>query len=73
MRRFKYHRNPFYEVLFNVSETLKEETLEVSGTIRLLSEECSNDLLNPDTEAYRKKAQKYSAMVRFVLIFTDRV
>ena len=51
---------------------MKEETLETYGSVRSM-EEFSDELLNPDTEAYQKKAQKYSDMVRFVPIFTERL
>ena len=38
--------------------------MSVDGTIRVLSDQFSVTLLNPELEAYRTKADKYTGLVR---------
>ena len=51
-------------VLF--SGSVEPETLEIQGSMRLLSDDFTTDLLNPETDVYQEKEQKYSYMVMFV-------
>ena len=39
------------------------ELVSVDGAFRVISEEFSISLLNPESDTYRRKAQKYSQMV----------
>ena len=39
------------------------DLISVEGSIRVISDEFSISLLNPESEAYRFKEQKYSKMV----------
>ena len=41
------------------------EYLSIDGAIRVISDDFSISLLNPDSELYRYKADKYATMVRF--------
>ena len=43
------------------------EYLSIDGAIRVISDDFSISLLNPDSELYRYKADKYATMVRFFL------
>ena len=40
------------------------EYLSIDGAIRVISDDFSISLLNPDSELYRYKADKYASMVR---------
>ena len=42
--------------------------MSVDGTIRVLSDQFSVTLLNPELEAYRTKADKYTSLVRPLLL-----
>lgn len=39
------------------------EYLSIDGAIRVISDDFSISLLNPDSELYRYKADKYASMV----------
>ena len=43
------------------------DTISIDGAIRVLSDEFSIALLNPEQEAYHEKAEKYSNMVHLSL------
>ena len=49
----------------------KTDTISIDSAIRVLSDEFSNALLNPEQQAYREKADKYSAMVCNILVAND--
>jgi hypothetical protein len=40
------------------------DIISVDGAIRVVSDEFSISLLNPGSDAYKNKAEKYSKMVR---------
>ena len=42
-----------------------QDTISIDGAIRVLSDEFSIALLNPEQPAYREKAEKYSFMVNY--------
>ena len=42
-----------------------QDTISIDGAIRVLSDEFSIALLNPEQPAYREKAEKYSFMVSY--------
>ena len=44
------------------------DLISVDGSIRVTSDEFAVSLLNPKSEAYMEKAQKYSSMVRYQLM-----
>ena len=43
------------------------DTVSIDGAIRVLSDEFSIELINPEQEAYRVKAKKYTDMVSYML------
>ena len=47
------------------------DTISIDGAIRVLSDEFSNALLNPEQQAYREKADKYTAMVCDILVANE--
>ena len=47
-------------LVFSISTDL----ISLDGSIRVTSDEFTISLLSPDSEAYRRKAQKYSRMVK---------
>ena len=49
----------------NVFYSCFTEYLSIDGAIRVISDDFSISLLNPDSELYRYKADKYATMVRF--------
>ena len=42
------------------------EYLSIDGAMRVISDDFSISLLNPDSELYRYKADKYASMVRLL-------
>ena len=46
------------------------DTISIDGAIRVISDEFSNALLNPEQQAYIDKAEKYSFMVSFYRVKT---
>ena len=54
---------PFFPVVQKL-DVEEGDLMSVDGTIRVLSDQFSITLLNPELEAYRLKADKYSQMVR---------
>ena len=51
-------------VLYNLRFFI-QDTISIDGAIRVLSDEFSIALLNPEQPAYREKAEKYSFMVNY--------
>ena len=49
------------------------DLISVEGSIRVISDEFSISLLNPESEAYRFKEQKYSKMVNQLISFPIKV
>ena len=45
------------------------EYLSIDGAMRVISDDFSISLLNPDSELYRYKADKYASMVRLLSIY----
>ena len=43
------------------------EYLSIDGAIRVISDDFSISLLNPDSELYRYKADKYASMVSKII------
>ena len=44
------------------------EYLSIDGAMRVISDDFSISLLNPDSELYKYKADKYASMVRILSI-----
>ena len=54
-----------WNIFFSVAQKLDAgaEYLSIDGAIRVISDDFSISLLNPDSELYRYKADKYASMV----------
>ena len=54
--------------MFYLTILFLQDTISIDGAIRVLSDEFSIALLNPELPPYHEKAEKYSHMVRFLKI-----
>ena len=65
MPKFRKQKNWADTNLFHY--IVLSDSISVEGLIRVISDEFSISLLNPESEAYRFKEQKYSKMVSLSL------